>query len=130
MHRILILAALAVGVCASFSLGQPAKQKSSKAPVKQKAAVKTKAKATKGAPAKAASRRSNQQFPTSERYKEIQQALAGKGFFNGPIDGNWGASSIEGLKLFQRNQNISEDGKLGALSLIALGLGPKRTQVH
>jgi peptidoglycan hydrolase-like protein with peptidoglycan-binding domain len=71
-------------------------------------------------------RRSTQQQPTVERYKEIQQALASKGYFNGPVDGTWGPSSIDALKKFQRDQNLTEDGKIGSLSLLALGLGPKR----
>ena len=73
-----------------------------------------------------ASRRSAQQQPTAERYKEIQQALADRGYLQGTVDGNWGADSVEALKRFQRDQNITDDGKLGSLSLIALGLGPKR----
>ncbi len=66
------------------------------------------------------------QQPTPDRYKEIQQALADKGYFGGPVDGNWGPSSTDALKRFQHDQNLIEDGKVGSLSLIALGLGPKR----
>jgi hypothetical protein len=33
---------------------------------------------------------------------------------------------VEALKRFQADQNLTPDGKLGSLSLIALGLGPKR----
>jgi peptidoglycan hydrolase-like protein with peptidoglycan-binding domain len=73
-----------------------------------------------------ANRRSNQATPTVERYQEIQQALAERGYFEGPADGRWGVSSAEALKRFQREQNLVEDGKLGSLSLIALGLGPRR----
>ena len=57
---------------------------------------------------------------------EIQQALAERGFYEGPVDGHWNASCVEALKRFQADQNLSPDGKLGSLSLIALGLGPKR----
>jgi peptidoglycan hydrolase-like protein with peptidoglycan-binding domain len=64
--------------------------------------------------------------PTPERYKEIQQALADKGYFRSEPDGAWGPSSIDALKRFQHDQNLAEDGKIGSLSLIALGLGPKR----
>jgi peptidoglycan hydrolase-like protein with peptidoglycan-binding domain len=67
-------------------------------------------------------RRAAQQQPTAERYKEIQQALAGKGYFQGTVDGVWGADSIDALKRFQREQNLEDDGKIGSLSLIALGL--------
>ena len=71
-------------------------------------------------------RRVAQQQPTPERYKEIQQALADKGYFHGPVDGAWGADSTDALKRFQREQNLEDDGKIGSLSLIALGLGPQR----
>lgn len=71
-------------------------------------------------------RRSAQREPDPERYKEIQQSLADKGYFAGPVNGTWNSDSVEALKRFQRDQNIGDDGKLGSLSLIALGLGPKR----
>lgn len=67
-----------------------------------------------------------QQQPTVDRYREIQQALADKGYFSGTPDGNWGPESTEALKRFQREQNLEADGKIGALSLMALGLGPRR----
>jgi len=71
-------------------------------------------------------RRSSQKEPAPDRYKEIQQSLSDKGYFGGPVNGAWGPESVEALKRFQRDQNIGDDGKLGSLSLIALGLGPKR----
>jgi peptidoglycan hydrolase-like protein with peptidoglycan-binding domain len=67
-----------------------------------------------------------QQQPTTDRYRQIQQALADRGYFQGPTDGMWGAESVEALKRFQTDQNLDADGKIGALSLIALGLGPRR----
>ena len=57
---------------------------------------------------------------------EIQQALADKGYYRGTINGEWDAESVEALKRFQADQNLAVDGKIGALSLIALGLGPRR----
>jgi peptidoglycan hydrolase-like protein with peptidoglycan-binding domain len=92
-----------------------------------KSTAKTTTKSTKQTASAKSYRRSTQQQPTSERYKEIQQALSDKGYFAGPVDGNWGASSIDALKRFQHDQNLNEDGKLGSLSIIALGLGPRRT---
>lgn len=83
------------------------------------------AKSAKAKRAKVA-HRSAQQQPTPERYKEIQQALADRGYFNGDVNGTWGPDSVDALKRFQREQNLTDDGKLGSLSLIALGLGPKR----
>jgi peptidoglycan hydrolase-like protein with peptidoglycan-binding domain len=66
------------------------------------------------------------QQPSPDRLKEIQQALAAKGYFTAEPDGTWGPASIEALKRFQHDQKLVEDGKIGSLSLIALGLGPKR----
>jgi peptidoglycan hydrolase-like protein with peptidoglycan-binding domain len=71
--------------------------------------------------------RTGQMAPTPERYKEIQQALIDKGFYRGEASGVWGADSATALKEFQRAQNIDPTGKLDSLSLITLGLGPRRT---
>jgi peptidoglycan hydrolase-like protein with peptidoglycan-binding domain len=79
----------------------------------------------KGTKAGAVSR-SYQQAPSMDRYREIQQALAAKGCFHGEPNGQWGPDSIDALKQFQTQQNLMPDGKIGSLSLIALGLGPKR----
>ena len=70
--------------------------------------------------------RSYQQAPTPERYKEIQQALASKGYLQGESTGEWGPDSVDALKHFQTDQSLAPDGKISSLSLIALGLGPKR----
>lgn len=65
-----------------------------------------------------------QAAPTSERYQEIQNALAEHGFFKGETNGSWGPDSVEALKQFQTSQNLPNDGKISSLSLIGLGLGP------
>jgi len=70
--------------------------------------------------------RYHQQAPSPERYKEIQQALASKGFYQGEPTGEWGPDSVDALKRFQSAQNLTPDGRIGSLSLIALGLGPRR----
>lgn len=41
-------------------------------------------------------------------------------------NGNWDATSIAAMKKFQEDQALHADGKLSALSLTALGLGPRR----
>lgn len=69
--------------------------------------------------------RAVQQAPTPERYKEIQQALADKGYLQHAPTGEWGAESADALKRFQQDRNLQPTGKLDSLSLIALGLGPK-----
>ncbi len=125
MHFIAVLIAAALGLAAA----QPAKKKGvpAKAGAKtvRRSAPTTKA-GTKSKKAVVARRPPLQQQPTADRYKEIQQALADKGYFRGPADGVWSADSVDALKRFQKDQNLDPDGKIGALSLIALGLGPKR----
>lgn len=77
----------------------------------------------------AAAWRSRQLAPTPDRYKEIQSALANKGYLNEPANGVWDSQSTEALRRFQQDQNLEPTGKLNSLSLIALGLGAKRTTV-
>ena len=66
-----------------------------------------------------------QVHPDPERYKEIQQALADKGYFKGDVNGQWGDDSVSAMKQFQVDQKLSDDGKISAPALIGLGLGPK-----
>lgn len=60
---------------------------------------------------------------------EIQQALIAKGYMGGPATGEWNSQWTTALKRFQQDQNLDASGKLTSLSLIALGLGPKRDAV-
>jgi peptidoglycan hydrolase-like protein with peptidoglycan-binding domain len=132
-------------VCGGFLEAKPASRtrKTTAAKAKSTSGRSAKATSTRGKAATSASRRSakaraaassrarrsappRQARPTPERYMEIQQALAEKGYYSGPVDGVWSASCVQALKRFQAEQNLNPDGKLGALSLIALGLGPKR----
>ena len=78
---------------------------------------------------KPAPRAASQRQPAPERYKEIQEALAKRGYFQGSPDGVWGASSVDAMRRFQQEQNLDASGKINSLSLIALGLGPKYDQV-
>ena len=66
--------------------------------------------------------------PEPERLKEIQKALAAKGYFKGEHTGEWNADSAAALKQFQADRNLTADGKISALSLIGLGLGPKHAE--
>jgi peptidoglycan hydrolase-like protein with peptidoglycan-binding domain len=67
--------------------------------------------------------------PTPERYKEIQDALAKKGYLRGEATGAWDQESADALRRFQQDQNLQPSGKLNSLSIIALGLGPKHDTV-
>jgi hypothetical protein len=69
--------------------------------------------------------RNRQLAPTPSRYKEIQQALAGKGYLKTEPNGVWDAQSEEALKQFQTDRNLPPTGKITSQSLIGLGLGPK-----
>lgn len=69
--------------------------------------------------------RTGQTAPTLERYKEIQGALAKKGYLHGEASGVWNPDSADALRRFQQDQNLQASGKLDSLSIIALGLGPK-----
>jgi peptidoglycan hydrolase-like protein with peptidoglycan-binding domain len=105
------------------------KKTSSKKPAKKTTAKKTSSKKTTTARRRTRTRRptwrATQQQPSPERLTEIQRALAEKGYFDGDADGKWDEHSINALKRFQEANNLKPDGKLSALSLIALGLGPK-----
>ena len=68
---------------------------------------------------------SRQAAPTSDRYKEIQQALASKGYLKSEPTGVWDADSAEAMKRFQTDRKLDPSGKLTAAALIDLGLGPK-----
>ena len=98
-------------------------------PATTKAGSKTTAsrRGKKGPPGKSVTWRNRQVAPTSQRYKEIQDALAAKGYLN-PEDasGTWNQASMDALKKFQAGQNLDSTGKINSLSLIALGLGPRR----
>jgi hypothetical protein len=73
--------------------------------------------------------RSTQRNPTPERYKEIQLALASKGYLQADTpSGVWDTSSVSALKKFQTDQNLEPSGKLDSVSIIALGLGPRHDQ--
>ncbi|MGH9675391.1 MAG: peptidoglycan-binding domain-containing protein [Bryobacteraceae bacterium] len=64
--------------------------------------------------------------PTKERYREIEQALASRGYLSSPASGDWSTESVDALKRFQQDQNLTPTGRIDSLSLLALGLGPKR----
>jgi Putative peptidoglycan binding domain len=90
-------------------------------------AASTLANRKKAAPAKnAVTWRNRQLAPSQDRYREIQQALASKGYLQTEqATGTWDQNSTGALKRFQAEQNLDASGKINSLSLIALGLGPK-----
>ena len=66
-----------------------------------------------------------QLHPDPDRYIAIQKALADSGYFKGEPNGQWGDDSVDAMRRFQADQKIDNDGKIDALSLIGLGLGPR-----
>jgi Putative peptidoglycan binding domain len=80
----------------------------------------------KGAPVKRTTWRNRQASPSSDRYREIQNALVAKGYLPAEsATGTWDQASADALKKFQATQNLDSNGKINSLSLIALGLGPR-----
>jgi len=81
---------------------------------------------TRKAPVVRTTWRTRQAAPSADRYREIQEALAARGYLSpAEANGTWGPSSTEALKRFQAEQTLGSTGKIDSLSLIALGLGPK-----
>jgi hypothetical protein len=93
---------------------------------KKQPAVASSHRGGKKAPVKRTTWRNRQLAPTPERYREIQGALAAKGYLK-PEDanGSWNQASVDALTKFQSEQNLGSTGKINSLSLIALGLGPR-----
>jgi hypothetical protein len=59
---------------------------------------------------------------THLRISEIQQALKGKGFYRGPIDGVIGKQTIAAVNSFQLENNLPVDKYLNVKTLDALGI--------
>jgi peptidoglycan hydrolase-like protein with peptidoglycan-binding domain len=76
----------------------------------------------KKAPVRRVARRV-QTTPARERIIEIQNALAGEGFYPGKPSGKWDAATSQAMRKFQTAQGLTPTGKLGAQSLQRLGLG-------
>jgi hypothetical protein len=99
-----------------------ATKSTSKTASSKKGATSASAKNKKGTPTKkAVTWRNRQMAPSSDRYREIQGALAERGYLQ-PEDatGSWNQASMEALKKFQSEQNLDSSGKINSLSLIAL----------
>ena len=132
LNSIAILCAVSISWAIGWAAaGTPAPQKktASKTTKKKSTYKRSYAKSgKKSTPAAQQSWRNSQRAPTPERYKEIQQALAARGYLKSEPDGSWSTPSVDALKRFQQDQNLQPTGRVDSLSLIALGLGPKREQ--
>jgi len=73
---------------------------------------------------KSTSSKSRRQLaPDPARIKEIQQALAREGFYQGDPTGKWDEATVAAMKTFQQSKGLQPTGKIEALSLQKLGLG-------
>ncbi len=77
----------------------------------------------------AARQPARQAAPSSDRYKEIQEALAQKGYLNTPPNGVWDQNAQDAMRKFQADRNLTVSGKLSSRSIIALGLGSPAASV-
>jgi N-acetyl-anhydromuramyl-L-alanine amidase AmpD len=87
-----------------------------------------KASSRRRASRRTAARNQGQRAPEPERIKQIQSALASRGYDVEP-SGVWDKRSVAALTRFQDDneiKNLTGKGKLDSLTLIALGLGPER----
>jgi len=117
-----IIAALLLILCSSW----PALAVQPKKQTPATAASKKKKPAGKKSRRRAKPRSQAQTTPTSERYQEIQQAMVAKGYGPQAPNGVWGPEWSSALKRYQQDQKLEPTGKLNSMSLITLGLGPKR----
>jgi peptidoglycan hydrolase-like protein with peptidoglycan-binding domain len=60
--------------------------------------------------------------------REAQTALRREGFYEGPIDGLWGAGTQSAVERYQRARGLAADGRLGGETMAALrGEAPRAT---
>ena len=124
------LPALSLAFCLAVPLfaaaPKPAPKPAAKPVVKRaaKTPVKTTARKGKAPRVPAQTWRNRQVAPSKDRYSEIQQALYEQGYLPSEPSGVWNQESIQALRQFQADQKLSITGRISALTLINLGLGP------
>jgi peptidoglycan hydrolase-like protein with peptidoglycan-binding domain len=57
--------------------------------------------------------------------QSVQARLRGLGFYNGSVDGVWGAGTQEAIERFQQGRGLQPNGQLNPVTLNAMGLGPE-----
>ena len=62
------------------------------------------------------------QGSTGSTVKTMQQKLKNWGYYNGAVDGIFGAKTTAAVKLFQKRNGLTVDGIVGAKTLAALGM--------
>ncbi|NLX70461.1 MAG: spore cortex-lytic enzyme [Clostridiales bacterium] len=59
---------------------------------------------------------------TGGKVSEVQSKLRQWGYYDGPIDGIYGAKTFEAVKLFQRKNGLKVDGVVGPQTAAAMGI--------
>lgn len=59
--------------------------------------------------------------------RELQNKLKSWGYFDGAVDGVYGAKTYEAVKLFQKKNGLTADGVVGSQTRAALGMPSKST---
>lgn len=62
------------------------------------------------------------QAQSSDVVRQVQQELKQKGINAGPVDGQWGPLTEQGVRQFQKSQNLQTSGQLDEQTLAALGI--------
>ena len=52
--------------------------------------------------------------------RQVQTALKTAGFYDGPVDGQWGRKTKKLVKAFQRAKGLTPDGRVGSQTAAAL----------
>ena len=63
---------------------------------------------------------------TGDSVRDAQQALKDKGLYNGSVDGIYGPLTRKAVRSYQRQQNLTADGRLGPQTLSSLGVQEPR----
>jgi hypothetical protein len=72
-----------------------------------------------------ASTTSTRAYPSaynSDTIRRAQQALNSRGYNAGPVDGQWGQSTMDAVRRFQASAGLPVTGELGPTTLNALGV--------
>lgn len=101
----------------------PTLKKASVSTNKTHTTAKTNATHKKASSKRRDSRSRGQKAPTTDRVREIQEALAKNGAYPSDPTGKWDAGTVDAMKKFQQANGLEPSGKLTALTLQKLGLG-------
>lgn len=94
-----------------------ARKSSSRKPAAKAAGTKSKARKATSSRRSRSRRAATQSGPTSDRIRQIQEALASGGFFKHQPSGRWDAQTSAAISSFQAANGLEVTGKLGAWTL-------------